>query len=70
MMKRESRRKPTSYADVYETAIEAFGYDKNKAIKWYTTKRPEYGNKSPYEMCKEGKSAAILKELNKTLLVQ
>ena len=62
-MKQERPKKTTSLGDVYFTAIEAFGYNKDKAIQWYTTKRPEYGNKSPYEMCKEGKSAAVLKQL-------
>jgi len=70
MIKREPRRTKTSYQQVVQTAIEAFGYDKDKALTWYMTKKKEYGDKSPFELCKEGHTASILKELNKTLLVQ
>ena len=65
---RRKNRKFNGYEDVYNTAIEAFGYDKDKAIKWYTTPLPAHG-KTPFELCKEGKANMLLKELSRFLVV-
>lgn len=69
-MKRETVRSKISYESVYEKALEVFGYNKDKAIIWYMTKQEKYGNKSPYELCKAGRSESMLKELSNALLVK
>ena len=66
-MKKEAPKRKISYQDVITKATEAFGYDKDKALRWYVTKRLEYQNKSPFDLCKEGKAAAMIKVLEKVI---
>lgn len=69
-MKVKEKFQPTpSYSDVLNKAIQAFKYDKDRAYKWYLTKLPQCDNLSPYQMCKSGKSRAMIRLLE-TLLVK
>ena len=56
-----------SLADILEKATEVFG-DRDKALYWYTTPNPVYGNLSPYQFCKSGKTRKVFNDLQKILL--
>ncbi|VVC75968.1 hypothetical protein AQUSIP_12690 [Aquicella siphonis] len=56
-----TNKRGISYAKVYSYALEMFQYDKDKTNCWWMSKLPEFGNKSPYEMVKEGRSKEIVK---------
>ena len=66
----DNKRKPKSYKEVLDKAMEAFGYDKDKALNWYMTKSPALGNKSPFEICKMGKTAKMIRVLEKVTSIQ
>ena len=67
MLTQEYRSVPRSltYAKVYSFALELFGYDKDKTNSWWMTKCEELGDKSPYEMVKEGKGRKLLKLIHR-----
>lgn len=67
-MKRDTKPSATTYKKVLDTAMQVFGHDKDKALSWYMNKHPEFDNKSPFELCKNGKSRAIVRLLEKQLI--
>lgn len=69
-MKSERKSSPrnTTYQQVYKTAEEFFGYDKDKLNCWWMTRQDELGNKAPYELVKEGKGRMLIKMMEKCAL--
>jgi len=59
--------KKTTYAKVYLTAFELFGFDKNKTNSWWMSPCEEFNNLSPFEMVREGKGRQLLKLMHKCL---
>lgn len=58
------KNKTIGLEDVYKKAIEVFD-SRDDALRWYLTQSPAYDNKSPYELCRAGKCAAMFKILVK-----
>ena len=52
----------TPLKTVLDTAIEYFD-DKDIALKWWMTALPEYGNKTPYQISKEGNGIKLVKTM-------
>lgn len=56
-------RKPKNltYAKAFETILEFFQYDKDKALRWYMTPNPLLGNITPFQMIKNGRGQKLMK---------
>lgn len=56
-----------TYKKVYDYALEFFGYDKDKTLCWWMRKSKELGDKSPFEMVKEGNGRRLMRMMEKYL---
>jgi len=61
----DTNNRGITYAKVYSYALEMFQYDKDKTNSWWMSKRPEFDNKSPYELVKSGKAKKVIRIINR-----
>jgi len=63
----ESKKVPRNltYAKVYNSALEMFGYDRDKANSWWMSRCEEFGGLSPYQMVKNGYGRRVMRLLEK-----
>lgn len=57
-----NNRKPKNltYAKAFETILEFFQYDKDKALAWYMSPNPGLSNMTPFEMIKIGRGQKLM----------
>lgn len=63
MITQENKRAPKNltYEKAFNTILELFQYDKDKAMKWWMMPSIHLGNISPYQMVKMGRGAKLMK---------
>jgi len=61
----KSNPKNITYKKVYDLALELFSYDKDKVNSWWMSRHAELGDRSPFELVKNGKGMWLMKKLRK-----
>lgn len=57
-----------TYAQAFNLAVQAFGYDKDKAIKWWMSPCAALGDKSPFALVRDGDGRKVMDFLTRTML--
>lgn len=60
--------KNITYERVRETALQLFGYDKDKLNNWWLAPCNEFDGLSPYEVVKKGKGQRLMRYLERCAL--
>ena len=60
-----SNPKNLTYESILAYALEIFQYDKDKVMSWWMGKQPELGDKSPYEMARDGKARQLIRMMER-----